>query len=99
MAFRRRGYERDALLHAVVERAGFAHLVREEEQQQRRRQQLATLPEELSRFDLERYHDRPVQAEVIELLLLLTGDDRFTTCVLIHKSANDTYTTLKMLLP
>ena len=48
MAFRRRGYERDALLQAVVERVGFEDLVQDEEAERGQRQQLATLPEEVS---------------------------------------------------
>ena len=35
MAFRRRGYERDALLQAMIERAGFTDLVDEADEQRR----------------------------------------------------------------
>ncbi len=49
MAFRRRGYERDALLNAVISRAGFKDLVESAEAERGQEQpQLATLPEEVS---------------------------------------------------
>ena len=68
----------------MIDRSGFAHLVQKEGTQPGQSEQLATLPEDLSRFDLERYHDRPVQAEIMELLLLPQTDRRFTSCVLVH---------------
>eukprot|EP00935_MAST-01C_sp_MAST-1C-sp1_P002365 g2365.t1 len=82
MAFRRRGYERDALLQAVIDRVGYKDLAGDAHEEQK--QQLATLPEELARFDLERYRDRPVQTVLVELLLLPREDERFASCVLIH---------------
>ena len=85
MAFRRRGYERDALLQAVVERSGYLELIREEEEQQGgQKRLLAALPHELSHFDLEQYRDRPVQGEVAELLVTPETDRSFTSCVLLH---------------
>ena len=85
MAFRRRGYERDALLQAVVERSGYLELIQEEEEQQGgQKQLLAALPHELSHFDLEQYRDRPVQGEVAELLVTPKTDHGFTSCVLLH---------------
>ena len=59
MAFRRRGYERDALPQAVIQRAGFKDLVESEdaEQGQPQEQPLATLPEEVSEFSCsDRYY-------------------------------------------
>ena len=84
MAFRRRGYERDALLQAVIARAGFKDLVESEEAEQGQEQPLAQLPEEISRFDLDNFRDRPVQTELVALLLLPKEDQRFASCVLIH---------------
>ena len=85
MAFRRRGYERDALLQAVVERSGYLELIQEEEEQQGgQKRLLAALPHELSHFDLEQYRDRPVQGEVAELLVTPKTDRGFTSCVLLH---------------
>jgi hypothetical protein len=46
--------------------------------------ELATVPQEIGHFDLESFQDRPVQAELIELLVLPKGDQRFTSCVLVH---------------
>ena len=86
MAFRRRGYERDALLRAVIERANFDDLMNDSEEADpaQAKQQLATLPEELSHFNLESFHDRKIQADLVALLLLPKGDPSFTSCVLIH---------------
>ena len=47
MAFRRRGYERDALLRAVIQRAGYAGLTGSASERQEGKQ-LATLPDEVS---------------------------------------------------
>ena len=45
---------------------------------------LASLPQELARFDLDRYRERPMlQAELAELLLMPKSDARFTSCVLL----------------
>ena len=60
MAFRRRGYERDALLQAVIERANFTDLIDTPHSREQEKQQLATLPEELGRFDLGNLWDRPM---------------------------------------
>eukprot|EP00935_MAST-01C_sp_MAST-1C-sp1_P000326 g326.t1 len=84
MAFRRRGYERDALLRAVIDRAGFQDLVESEEAERGQAQQLATLPEELSHFNLDNFRDREVQADLVALLLLPKGDPSFTSCILVH---------------
>ena len=84
MAFRRRGYERDALLHAVIERAGFLDLIENEDTEQDQQKRLATLPDELSHFDLSLFRDRPVQATILELLLLPKENDRFTSCIVVH---------------
>ena len=35
-------------------------------------------------LNLENFHDRPVQAEIVSLLVLTKGDAEFATCVLIH---------------
>eukprot|EP00935_MAST-01C_sp_MAST-1C-sp1_P001090 g1090.t1 len=84
MAFRRRGYERDALLQAVIERANFQDLVESEGAERGQEQRLATLPEDLSRFDLDNFRDRDVQADLVALLLLPKGDPSFASCVLVH---------------
>ena len=48
-------------LQAVIERAGYAGLM-DDAAEQKEGKQLATLPENLARFDLENFRDRPVQA-------------------------------------
>eukprot|EP00935_MAST-01C_sp_MAST-1C-sp1_P001221 g1221.t1 len=84
MAFRRRGYERDALLQAVIARANFKDLVASEEAERGQEQPLATLPEELSHFNLDNFRDREVQADLVALLLLPKSDPSFASCVLVH---------------
>eukprot|EP00935_MAST-01C_sp_MAST-1C-sp1_P002501 g2501.t1 len=81
LPFRRRGY--DALLQSVIERAGYEDLVAEQ-QDEKQEQPLAPLPKAISHFDLDRLHDRPVQAALVETLLVPRGDERFTSCVLVH---------------
>ena len=81
----RLSYERDALLQSVIERAGFKALIAQElEEEQEKKQQLATLPGVLNHFNLEGLQDRPVQSEIVQLLLLTKDDARFATCVLVH---------------
>eukprot|EP00935_MAST-01C_sp_MAST-1C-sp1_P001841 g1841.t1 len=85
MAFRRRGYERDALLHAVIEKAGYKELMETAaSDRQEQKDTLAKLPDELRAFDLDQHRDRLIQTEVIELLLLQKGQRGFTSCVLLH---------------
>ena len=46
---------------------------------------LGTLPpQELARFDLENFRDRPVQAELVTKLLLPKDDPAFTSCIVVH---------------
>ena len=45
---------------------------------------LATVPFEICHFDLESLFDRPVQAQLVELLLLTSDDPRWSSCVLVH---------------
>ena len=95
LPFRRRGYERDGMLRTVVARAGFAQLYESAQQQQRQGQQrgraggsgadgLAVVPQAVAHFALDALFERPVQAQVVELLLLPQADRRFTSCVLVH---------------
>ena len=78
-------HQRDALLQSVIERAGFKELIeQEQEQEEEEKQQLAELPSVLNHFNLEGLQDRPVQSEIVRLLLLMKGGAGFTTCVLVH---------------
>eukprot|EP00935_MAST-01C_sp_MAST-1C-sp1_P001429 g1429.t1 len=86
MAFRRRGYEVGApFWFDFIRTLSHFDLIQSDElQQQQEKQQLATLPEELRKFDLDKLRDRPVQAEILALLLLQKDHDRFTSSVLVH---------------
>eukprot|EP00935_MAST-01C_sp_MAST-1C-sp1_P002801 g2801.t1 len=84
LAFRRRGYERDALLWSVIEVAGFKELIDKDTAGAGEQQQLATLPKALSHFETERVHDRPVQREIVALLLLPKSAADFASIVLVH---------------
>eukprot|EP00935_MAST-01C_sp_MAST-1C-sp1_P002185 g2185.t1 len=77
-------YERDALLKAVIGKAGFEHLVNETLAEKTTKQLLAKMPEDLSHVDLENYRDRPVQEDLVAKLLLTKDDPAFTSCVLVH---------------
>jgi hypothetical protein len=85
LPFRRRGYERDGMLQSLIERAGFKDLLESARNASSADVvELATVPQEIGHFDLESFQDRPVQAELMELLMLPKDDPRFTSCVLVH---------------
>ena len=85
LPFRRRGYERDGMLQSLIERAGFRELLESARNASTTALvELATVPQEIGHFDLESFQDRPVQTELMELLVLPKEDQRFTSCVLIH---------------
>ena len=71
------------LLCAGTQLPGFSDLI-EAESEAQEQTQLAKLPADLAHVDLENFRDRPVQEEILELLLLPVEDRRFSTCVLIH---------------
>ena len=78
------------MLQTLIERAGFKELLESVQQPDgdhdgaSAKDPLAKLPQEIQHFDLENFHDRPVQAELMELLLLEKDGTGFTTNVLIH---------------
>ena len=83
--FRRRGYERDGMLKTVVDRAGFAQIYASSQKAAGSKADgLATMPATLSHFALDALFERPVQAKLVELLLLPKDDQHFTNCVLVH---------------
>jgi hypothetical protein len=87
LPFRRRGYERDGMLQSLIERAGFKSLLESARNASTATAdvvELATVPQEIGHFDLESFQDRPVQAELMGLLVLPKDDQRFTSCVLVH---------------
>jgi hypothetical protein len=85
LPFRRRGYERDGMLQTLIEHAGFKALLEgARASATNTSKQLAKVPDEIQHFDLESFHDRPVQTTLIELLLLSKQDKHFTSCVVMH---------------
>jgi hypothetical protein len=83
LPFRRRGYERDGMLQTLIEHAGFKELL-ESARASTTKKELAKVPGEIQHIDLESFHDRPVQAALVKLLLLPKQDERFTSCVVMH---------------
>ena len=85
LPFRRRGYERDGMLKTVVDRAGFAQLyASSQEGAGSELGALAAVPAAVAHFALDALFERPVQAELVALLLLPKHHERFTSCVLVH---------------
>jgi hypothetical protein len=86
LPFRRRGYERDGMLHTLIEQAGFKALLEGARAPvtTTKPKELAKVPAEIQHFDLRTLHDRPVQTALVELLLLPKQDKRFTSCVVVH---------------
>jgi hypothetical protein len=85
LPFRRRGYERDGMLQTLIEHAGFKALLQTARASATATaKELAKVPTEIQHFDLESFHDRPVQTKLVELLLLPKQDERFTSCVVMH---------------
>jgi hypothetical protein len=86
LPFRRRGYERDGMLQTLIEHAGFKALLKTAQEVTKLKvsKGLAKVPQEIQHFDLESFHDRPVQTELVELLLLPKQDERFTSCVVMY---------------
>ena len=85
LPFRRRGYERDGMLKTVVDRAGMAQMYASaQEGADATVQALAAVPSEINHFNNDALFERPVQVELVELLVLDTADRRFTSCVVVH---------------
>ena len=65
--------------------AGFKELLRASQSAASSKAEvLAAVPAEMNRFVLDALFERPVQATLVELLLLQQGDRNFTSCVLVH---------------
>ena len=85
LPFRRRGYERDGMLKTVVQRVGFGDLWESSQAgTASQAEALAAVPHDVAHFALEALFERPVQAKLVELLLLPKLHKRFTSCVLVH---------------
>ena len=73
------------MLQTLIEHAGFKMLLESARASATSTsKQLAKVPDEIQHFDLEGFHDRPVQTALAELLLLPKQDERFTSCVVMH---------------
>ena len=70
------------MLRTVIERAGFKELF--ESSRSKADTVLAKVPLEVAHFALDALFERPVQAELVQLLLLPRTDRRFTSCVVVH---------------
>ena len=68
------------MLRTVIERTGFKQLF--ESSRSKADAVLAKVPSALSHFALDALFERPVQTELVELLLLPKEAQRFTSCVL-----------------
>ncbi len=73
------------MLRTVIERAGFAQLYGSSQARTgTNAEELAAVPAAISHFALDTLFERPVQKDLVDLLLLPPSDQRFTSCVLIH---------------
>ena len=73
------------MLKTVVDRSGFAQIyASSQEGAGSEHGALAAVPGAVAHFALDALFERPVQAELVELLLLPKDDRRFASCVLVH---------------
>ena len=79
-------YERDGMLRTLIEHAGFAqsYAASLQEGAGSTAGRLATVPSSIGHYALDALFERPVQAELVGLLLLSQDDPSFTSCVLVH---------------
>eukprot|EP00935_MAST-01C_sp_MAST-1C-sp1_P001514 g1514.t1 len=85
LPFRRRGYERDGMLRTVIERCGFKDAYEASRTgADSKTETLATVPSTVAHFALDALFERPVQAELVALLLLRKESRCFTSCVVVH---------------
>ena len=85
LPFRRRGYERDGMLRTVIERAGFKELLESVRTGTGTAAEvLATVPQAICHFALDTLYKRPVQDELVHVLLLAKQEGRPISCVLLH---------------
>ena len=84
LPFRRRGYERDGMLMTVIRKSGFAQQFKSSQQSEA--EVLAPVPAEVAHFgsSLDTLFDRPVQNQLVQLLLMPKEERRYTSCVLLH---------------
>ena len=71
------------MLKTLIDRAGFKDLY-ELSQTASSSKALAPVPSAVSHFALDTLFERPVQAELVNMLLLPKEDREFTSCILVH---------------
>ena len=71
------------MLKTLIERAGFEQLL-DGSSGRSGVDGLAVVPQAVAHIALERFVERPVQGELIEVLLLPSDDSNYTSCVLVH---------------
>ena len=73
------------MLRTVIERAGFKDLLESSHKGTGSAAEvLATVPQEICHFALDTLYKRPVQAELVHVLLLGKQEGRPISCVLLH---------------
>ena len=72
------------MLKTMVERAGFAELFVQVQKDDNSEAKLAAVPAAASHFGFDVLYERPVQAQLVKLLLLPKQNKQFMSCVLIH---------------
>ena len=70
------------MLKLLIERAGYQTLI--EQAACEESEKLAIVPAELAHCSLDAFLERPVQAELVNNLVLSVDHERFTSCVLVH---------------
>ena len=74
-----------SMLRTVIERSGFVQMYMSlQDGAGSNANTLATVPHAVPHAVADALFERPVQAEVVELLLLPRTNDRFTSCLLVH---------------
>ena len=74
------------MLRTLIERAGFKQAFEESQAggAGSKADELAAVPAALSHMHLDTLFERPVQAKLVDILLLPQTDRGFTSCVLVH---------------
>ena len=73
------------MLRTVVERSGMAQIYAAlQEGAGSEAGALAAVPGSVAHFALDALFERPVQAELVDVLLVPSGSEHFTSCVVVH---------------
>ena len=73
------------MVTTLIERAGWSQLFESSRSRtSSKAEALAAVPAAISHFNNDSLFERPVQLQLVELLLLGRGDEGFTSCIVIH---------------